>query len=671
MTIFKIVFLIIITILSFKAQGQSYPDSEEGLILALEQTNVDSTKRNLIIKLATLYSSFDKNKSVNYYQQALKYDMDNQRRALLLNTIGFNYWSLGNFNKALNFYNQSLLLYNNLQDSTRIGVVINNIASASWSQGKWNDALEYYQKALVFRTAANERQGVSNTLNNIGLIYQDFGVYDEALNYHNEALEIALEINSSAAISYSYSNIGLCYMLKEEFESALKYQKLGFQIYSGNKNNGRNNSYYLSNIGTVFSKLNVIDSALFYFNESLEQATLISNKHRIAIAEHNLGKNQLRLGKLNIAANHIQNSYQSALKNNYKDLLRDNQFALAEIEEARGNAKQALEYYKNATAIRDSLFNKLEISKFTQITIEEIQDKEENEKALLMENIEIQKIKIREERMIHWILISGSLFLLLTLIYITRSRKSIKKLNSQLLKSEKELKQANEDKIKFFSIISHDLRSPFNSIIGLSNLLSLEIKAKHIENIDKYSSTIHNASQKAMNLLSNLMEWALSQTGRMQFIPKKIDINELINENALLFSDMANQKSISITNKINGKLFVNADKSMINTILRNLISNAIKFTKNNGSIQILSELKGNKVEVAVRDNGIGLPKSSIEKLFKIDTQLSTPGTQEEEGTGLGLMLCKEFIEKHGEKIWVESEPNNGSTFYFTLPYNPS
>ncbi len=185
--------------------------------------------------------------------------------------------------------------------------------------------------------------------------------------------------------------------------------------------------------------------------------------------------------------------------------------------------------------------------------------------------------------MIKWLITGGSLLLLIALIYITRSHQSIKTLNSQLLISEKELKQANADKIKFFSIISHDLRSPFNSIIGLSNLLSLEIKAKHIENIDMYAHTIHSASQKAMNLLSNLMEWALSQTGKMKFSIKPIDINEIINENALLFSDIADQKTISIVNKAEGILHVNADKSMINTILRNLISNAIKFTKNGGN----------------------------------------------------------------------------------------
>lgn len=673
MTFLKIVLFIAFTAVNLKAQSQSRPqlETEDSLIHLLEKTNVDSTKLNLLTKLAALNSPTDKEKSINYYQQALTLDIDNKSKAPILNKIGFYYWSLGNFDTALTHYHQSLLMYNQLNDSSRIGMVLNNIAAASWSLGKWNDALENYQTGIKYRRATKDIKGVSNLLNNIGLVYQDFGAYNEALNYHNEALEVALEINNSAGISYSYSNIGLCYMRMTELKLALKYHKLGFKIYSKNENNGRNNSYFLANIGMIFSKSGQLDSALYYFNRSLEQAILINNQHRIAIAESNLGKNYLRLGEIKIAAKHLNNSNRSALVNNYKDLLRDNQFALAEIEEQRGNDKMALNYYKNAVAIRDSLFNKEEVLKFTQITIRKIQEKEQNEKSLLRENIEIQKSEIRKERIIRWVITSGGLLILVALIYITRSRRSIKKLNSQLLKSEKELKQANADKIKFFSIISHDLRSPFNSIIGLSNLLTLEIKAKNIENIGMYASTIHSASQKAMNLLSNLTEWALSQTGRMKFTVEKYDINGIINENTLFFSDIAKQKSISVITKLDNTLYVDADKSMINTILRNLISNAIKFTASGGSIQVSSELKKNKVEIAVSDNGVGLSETSIEKLFRIDTQFSTSGTQDEEGTGLGLMLCKEFIEKHNEKIWVVSELGKGSTFYFTLPYSQS
>ena len=677
--ILKIIFLIILieTIGIFKAQSQTrdIPQTEDmiqivdSLRLLLEQDQTDSQKLDILIQLANLFRSIDNDKSIDYYRQALNYDIDDNRKALFLDNIGLCYWDLGKFNEALDFFYKSLSIYTELNDSIRIGMLTNNIASANWNLGKWNDALQIYQTGLKIRMAVNDLKGVSTILNNIGLVYQDFGVYDEALNYHNKALDIALEINNFDAITYSYANIGNCYKMKKEFESALEYHILGFKIYNENKNTGRKNSYFLANIGMVYRELGKIDSALYYFNRSLEQAKRINNEHRVAVAENNLGKTYLQLGKIETAAGFINNSYRHALDNNYQELLRDNELSLAEIEEVRGNVNSALAHYKNTIAYRDSLFNKDEISKFTELTIRQIKEKEENEKSLLKENIEIQKVIIREERIIQWLLVAGGLFLLVVLIYITRSRESIKKLNSKLRKSEKELKQSNADKDKFFSIISHDLKSPFNAIIGFSNLLTEQVTEKHYENIEKYSGIIYNSSIKAMDLLSNLMEWSLSQTGRMNFTPEKIDINNIVNENVLLFTDIAKQKLITIIDKTHGAMSVDADKAMISTVLRNLISNAIKFTSSGGNIRISSEVKKNKLEISVSDTGVGLSKATIEKLFRFDTQHSTYGTQNEKGTGLGLMLCKEFIEKHQGEIGVTSELDKGSVFYFTLPYN--
>ena len=669
-TLLRITFLIVI-IGIFRSQGQAQYnlEKEDSLKLLLEQPQVDSLKLKILTELAVLYGSTDKEKSINYYLQAISYDMDNFSKARLLNTVGYYYWGLGKFNEAIDHYSKSLSIFNELNDSTRIGMVNNNIASAKWSLGKWNDALQFYQAGLKIRKATNDLKGVSTVLNNIGLIYQDFGVYDEALIYHNNALNIALEINNYDAISYSYSNIGLCYKMKKEFDSALEYHILGFKIYNKNENNGRKKSYYLANIGMVYAELDILDSALYYFEQSLEQAKLINNNHRVAIAENNLGKTYLQIGEIKTAAIYINKSFRLALDNSYQDLLRDNQFALAEIEEAKGNANSALVYFKNAIALRDSLFNMEEISTFAEITIKQIQEKEQNEKSLLNKNIEIQKAIIKEEIILRWILLAGGVLLLLALIYITRSRYSIKKLNTQLLESEKDLKQSNATKDKLFSIIAHDLRSPFNSIIGLSNLLSHFVKDNNVVEIGKSSMMISELSQKAMNLLSNLMEWALSQTGKMAFSPKKLDINNIINENVHFYTDIAKQKSITITNDTTVSVFVNADKDMINTVLRNLISNAIKFTKINGIIQILSKVENNKVKISIRDTGVGLSTKSIEKLFTFDTLDSTLGTQNEKGTGLGLMLCKEFIVKHQGEIWVSSELDKGSEFYFTLPHN--
>lgn len=239
----------------------------------------------------------------------------------------------------------------------------------------------------------------------------------------------------------------------------------------------------------------------------------------------------------------------------------------------------------------------------------------------------------------------------------------------QLKESEIKLIELNASKDKFFSIISHDLKSPFNSIIGLSNLLVEQIKNKDIEGIDLYGNLIIKSSNKAMDLLLNLMEWSRSQCGRIEFNPERFNLKETIYEITALYDGIAGQKGIVIKNNLPPKATVFADKAMINTVLRNLISNAIKYTKPGGDISISILEQEKEILFSIKDTGVGISKVSIEKLFLIDQCFSTSGTNNETGTGLGLILCKEFIERHGGKIWAESQPGEGSVFFFNLPKN--
>jgi len=242
-----------------------------------------------------------------------------------------------------------------------------------------------------------------------------------------------------------------------------------------------------------------------------------------------------------------------------------------------------------------------------------------------------------------------------------------KQAESALKENETRLRELIATKDKFFSIISHDLKSPFNSIIGLSNLLVEKIQEKNVEGIEEYADIIQKSAMQVFDLLMNLLEWSRSQTGRMEFSPEYVEMVTLINGLAELFADSARQKSITIFKELPRNMLIFADKAMISAILRNLISNAIKFTHPNGQIRISAELKKNELIIAVQDNGVGIKNDRIEKLFRIEETQSTVGTKNEKGTGLGLILCKEFIEKHGGKIWVESEVGKGSKFYFAIP----
>ena len=233
--------------------------------------------------------------------------------------------------------------------------------------------------------------------------------------------------------------------------------------------------------------------------------------------------------------------------------------------------------------------------------------------------------------------------------------------------NELSLIELNATKDKFFSIIAHDLRSPFTSIIGFSEYLVEQVKENDYEKVAEFADIILQSSNSAMALLSNLMVWSQLQSGRMVFNPESFDIATLIREVTLLLKGLSEQKSIIIENILPTHAFVLADKEMISTILRNLISNALKFTQTGGRISISTVSKNKELIVTVSDNGVGISKDRIDKLFNMVESSSTPGTQKEKGTGLGLILCKEFIEKNKGKIWVESEVGIGSSFCFSLP----
>ena len=234
--------------------------------------------------------------------------------------------------------------------------------------------------------------------------------------------------------------------------------------------------------------------------------------------------------------------------------------------------------------------------------------------------------------------------------------------------NELKLIELNTTKDKFFSIIAHDLKSPFNSVLGFSELLMVHVNEKDYEQIGEFANVIRQSSIKAMNLIMNLMEWAQSQSGRIEFNPEYFEINTIVNEAILLMEGSAEQKSIIITNKLAPDIQVNADKNMISTVLRNLISNAIKFTQPNGKISVTSVVNHNELTISVMDTGVGISEDRINNLFKIGEGYSIHGTKEEHGTGLGLILCKDFIEKNDGKIWAESIVGKGMTFFFSLPF---
>jgi len=236
-----------------------------------------------------------------------------------------------------------------------------------------------------------------------------------------------------------------------------------------------------------------------------------------------------------------------------------------------------------------------------------------------------------------------------------------------LRQSEQKLTEMNATKDKFFSIVGHDLMNPFNALLGFSNLLTEALKMKDMENALKYSVIIEQSSQIILNLLHDLLIWSKAQSGKIKYNPALIHISDLINVTLSLLMPGAQNKKITLQTDVEGNIKAFIDYNMISSVIRNLVDNALKFTNQGGNIKITAKINNGALCITVSDNGIGIDENQMSNLFQIDKSYTTKGTENETGSGLGLIISKEFIDIHKGKIWAESTPGKGSDFHFTVP----
>lgn len=234
---------------------------------------------------------------------------------------------------------------------------------------------------------------------------------------------------------------------------------------------------------------------------------------------------------------------------------------------------------------------------------------------------------------------------------------------------EKYLREVNSTKDKFFSIIAHDLKSPLNTIVGFLQLLNDHVDAFTVDELKNFAGSMNKSVKNLLGLLDNLLQWSRSQTGTIEYNPIDINIRELITDNIMLLAGHAQSKGVLLENNIEEQLSIKADINMLNVIFRNLLSNAVKFTRKGGTVNIAAEKKDSYVYITVKDTGVGISPEKLENLFNLGSSYTSSGTALEKGNGLGLLLCKEFVEKNNGNLQVQSQPGKGSVFTVCIPHN--
>jgi signal transduction histidine kinase len=527
------------------------------------------------------------------------------------------------------------------------------------SLGDAPTASHYFFKTLSFADSLNLTIEKGNALNNIASSLVSEREYRKALGYTQKSLKLQIQNHDSNGIAYAWLRMSDVYSNLEQNDSLLIAAQYAYVLFKelDIKENVLN---ALINIGRAREKMGEDDAALTCYleiiNDSSATEEIVQNLYGELIRFYN----RLKLPNQSV---YYAEKWLKGSKNN--DIILKN---IAKAYALKGDYKEALRYSLMSIAIRDSL---LKEESFRQINNLEILHET---REVAEENTDL-KLKLNNKNLLisAFVLILFLISLLVLLVYIKRNQliqlnKLLNQKNDEISLQHDNLLELNQTKDKFFSIIAHDLRGPIGNTSALLAELTMNeseyTKQELLENL----ILISDSSNATFKLLENLLTWARDQKGEIVFNPLKNDLFKLVQSNIELFTSLAQNKKTTIVNSLDAGLIFDFDHEMINTVIRNLINNAIKFTNENGQINIIAHLIGDEIEITVHDNGIGMESEYAKKLFirNLDRKIKQ-GTQGESGTGLGLILCKEFIERHHGKIWVESEPGKGSAFKFTLP----
>jgi signal transduction histidine kinase len=638
---FFIGYLLISSLILFGQISESKYDS----LIQLAKSPIDTVRLNALKQLTWECRFSNQLKGFEYGFDGLaiaeKLEIGNDI-AVLHNYIGVLAVKINSLDKAKIQLNMAYHIADSLNIVTEKAYALNNLGEVYNLTGNLDSAQFVLKEAIELFSTTNNLNGLAYTYNQLGLAMRSQKKFDEAIKYHSLVLEIREKLQSKPYITRALLNLGIDYLEMGSFADARKYfdkidhaqleMRAKFSV-----------PYLLILIGKTYQGENDLKSAIKLYKQALDIADSAKLYSEMADA-----------AKL-----------------------------LSDIYNISKDYKTALIYFNIYKSMNDSVKSSDLVAEYKQLEMKkEFDQKYKYLEYKMQQDIDNQKLKLYWNKILIYSFIAFMIILLILIIILIRNFKMIANKNKQLLNQKQdienknkailtqhnELETANATKDKFFSILAHDLRGPIGNFYTFTNLL---INAKETELSKKMMETaliINTSAQQTLTLLENLLTWARLQKGSIDFNPKQNNICAIFENNVDLLHAKANEKKLTVINNLPGEMLCELDYNMIDTVVRNLLSNAIKFTHQNGTITISGKMENNSAQLKLSDTGIGMSQSEIEQLFRIDvSHKSKDGTSGEKGSGLGLILCKEFIELHGGKLWVESELGKGSSFLFTLP----
>ncbi len=570
-----------------------------------------------------------------------------------------------NAEESLDFATKAQEWATKINDARGLGNALNNIGWAYYRKGDYSKGFDYALRALRINDSLQFLPQLAISYRNVGAIYNSQGKYRESMDYFHKEMNIHAKLNNPLGVGRSLNNIAFSAHRGKIKDSALI---LGQKALDHNSRLGDQYlmAFSLRNLGDVYFEEGSIDRSIDYFLASLTAARSAKSNFIIETSLYRLGKAYQQKKQWNESITYLQEAVTVSkilgAKGEQSTIQKLLAFSYAQI----GDYKRAYESQAIHVALNDTLFEERSRARFTQMQVAFETEKKQVEINKLKQEDETQKEKIRDQRLYTFLLLVV-VGLVMALWLVSWRRNQFKQLaNKQLRLQKAALEQASFQKDKIFSILSHDLRMPISSLSGV-----LQLVEKQSLSEEAFAKIKHALGKQITSLnttLDNLLLWSRNQMeGVTDVQASECSLYEIVENNCHLLTSAANQKRIVIHNEVSILAKAYADVHHIDLILRNLLLNALKFTEEGGAVTIQSHEEADQVRLDIIDTGIGMTEEQIGRLFKINTHFTTIGTKNEKGAGLGLLLCKEFVEANHGILSVKSEPGNGSQFSVTLP----
>ena len=583
------------------------------------------------------------------------------------NYIGKYYHSKGDFNLSLKNYLKSYAISKTENDTLGLISIQNKLGKHFSTLGDHPKALSYFLSSEGMLHHCNSEIEKASTYNHLGNLFQKLKDYRKAMLFHNKALYIRKQMAYREGIAKSLKNIGEVYLDTKQPDSAMRYFEESLQIckeISYAKGIVKN----IHSQGITLKQLNDT-AAIGKFKLALKYSEEVGYQIGVIRAICKLADIYTEIGDFDQAIQYSQDGLKIALQEDMKSHIEELYETLAQTYKEKNDYEKAYAFLEKQMAVQNQLANPEINKKLAELQTEyEISLKEQENEMLKKEN-QIQELTLNRKN-IYIIFVIITLILLSLLMLLNYSRYlQKKKANVELQALNHQLTIAKAQQVKLFSIISHELRNPLFWFRNLIQLLTNKIDVMDKEMVAKSLQSLNESATNTFHLMDNLLHWSRSQLGNITYKPEPLEVHQVIDENIQLIRQYADHKNISINYDSPKGVTVMADKAMTKTVIRNLLSNALKFTPNNGSISIEVQAVTEKVVVKIIDNGKGMEKDMVARILHAPKNSYIPTSAPETGSGIGLSVTKEFIELNGGVLQVNSTLGKGSTFCFDIPLN--